>query len=78
MDLSKATTQQILEFKSEWKPNAFTVNVNSNLDIKCKRWCMQNLERWEWSMDPFTENDKHSFFFLHEEDYDDFRTFIGQ
>lgn len=72
MDLSKATHEQISNYKQEWIPNGFVVRVESDLDVKGKDWCRHNLERWMWSMEAFVDNNHHKFIFEHEEDATDF------
>jgi len=60
------TPQEIFEYKNRWKPNAYQVDVHSDLDVQCKDWCRKNLERWQWSMDTYTDVYSHSFFFEHD------------
>ena len=64
-DLINMTPQEIFEYKNKWKPDAFVVDVHSDLDVKCKDWCRKNLNRWEWSMDTFTGVYAHTFYFEH-------------
>lgn len=54
---------EIFEYKRSWMPNAYQVDVHSDLDVKCKDWCRKNLERWQWSMDTYTDVYSHSFYF---------------
>ena len=51
----KMTPQEIFEYKNTWKPKGFQVDVHSDLDVQCKHWCRGNLNRWEWSMDTYTD-----------------------
>jgi hypothetical protein len=69
----KATPQEVFEYKLKWKPNAHVVDVHSDLDVQCKDWCRKNLNRWEWSMDSYTDVYSHSYFFEHKHDADKFR-----
>lgn len=57
------TPQEIFEYKNAWKPNGFQVDVHSDLDVQCKDWCRKHLERWQWSMDTYTDVYSHSFYF---------------
>lgn len=61
------TPQEQFEYKNKWKPNAFVVDVHSDLHIQCKDWCRKNLNRWEWSMDTYTYVYSHTFYFELEE-----------
>ena len=56
------TPQEIAEYKMRWRPG-YQVDVHSDLDVQCKRWCRGNLNRWEWSMDTYTDVYSHSFYF---------------
>ena len=58
----KMTPQEIAEYKMRWKPG-YQVDVHSDLDVQCKHWCRSNLNRWEWSMDTYTDVYSHSFHF---------------
>ena len=60
------TPQEIFEYKNRWKPESFQVDIHSDLDVQCKDWCRKNLNRWEWSMDTYTDVYSHSFYFEHE------------
>jgi hypothetical protein len=60
------TPQEIFEYKCAWKPNAYVVNVHSDLDIQCKDWCRRHLQRHEWSMDTYTYVYAHTFYFEHD------------
>jgi len=64
-NLMKMTPQEIFEYKNNWKPEGFQVDVHSDLDVQCKDWCRKNLNRWEWSMDTYTDVYSHSFYFEH-------------
>lgn len=57
------TPQQIFEYKSKWIPNATSVDVHSDLAVKCKDWCRKNLERHQWSMNSYTAVYSHTFHF---------------
>jgi len=72
MDLSKPTPQEISDYKQFWRPNAYTVRLHSDLDVRGKDWCRRNLERWEWSMDKYTNVYEHTFCFQYEEDAQEF------
>jgi len=67
MDLSKATPQEIFDHKQSWRPNAYRVRLHSDLDVRGKDWCRRHLERWEWSMDTYTDVYEHTFCFEHED-----------
>jgi hypothetical protein len=62
----KMTPQEIFEYKNAWKPG-YQVDVHSDLDVQCKSWCRGNLNRWEWSMDTYTDVYSHSFYFEEEQ-----------
>jgi len=66
-DKCKMTPQEIFEYKNKWKPNSYQVDVHSDLDVQCKAWCRGNLNRWEWSMDTYTDVYSHSFYFEEEQ-----------
>ena len=70
-DLMKMTPVEISEYKMRWRPG-YTVDVHSDLDVQCKHWCRANLNRWEWSMDTYTDVYSHSFYFEHESHANDF------
>ena len=72
MDLSKATPQEISDYKSNWKPLGFQVRLHSDLDVKGKDWCRRHLERWQWTMDTYTNVYEHTFYFEYEEDANEF------
>ena len=63
LEKCKMTPQEIFEYKREWKPNSYQVDVHSDLDVQCKAWCRGNLNRWEWSCDTYTGVYSHSFYF---------------
>ena len=67
MDKMKMTPLEISEYKMRWKSNGFQVDVHSDLDVQCKHWCRGNLNRWEWSMDTYTDVYSHSFYFEQEQ-----------
>ena len=73
MDFSKATPQQISDYKRQWKPNGHPVELHSDLHIDGKDWCRHNLERWRWSMDTFTDVYEHTFWFQLKNDADKFK-----
>ena len=62
----KMTPLEISEYKMRWKPG-YQVDVHSDLDVQCKAWCRGNLNRWEWSMDTYTDVYSHSFYFEEEQ-----------
>ena len=66
IDKMKMTPLEISEYKMRWKPG-FQVDVHSDLDVQCKAWCRGNLNRWEWSMDTYTDVYSHSFYFEEEQ-----------
>ena len=74
MDLSKATPQEISDYKQHWmsRGNNYSVRLHSDLDIQGKDWCRRNLERWQWKMDTYTNVYEHTFYFEFEEDAEDF------
>jgi len=72
-DKIKMTPQEIFEYKNKWKPNAFVVDVHSDLDVQCKDWCRKNLNRWDWSMDTYTYVYSHTFYFEEEQAAEEFK-----
>ena len=72
-ELMKMTPIEIFEYKNKWKPNAFVVDVHSDLDVQCKTWCRKNLNRWEWSMDTYTYVYAHTFYFEEEQAAEEFK-----
>ena len=73
IDKMKMTPQEIFEYKNTWKLQGFQVDVHSDLDVQCKDWCRKNLNRWEWSMDSYTDVYSHSFYFEEEQAADEFK-----
>jgi len=67
------TPQEIFEYKNNWKSDSFQVDVHSDLHVQCKDWCRKNLNRWEWSMDTYTNVYAHTFHFEHGSVAIDFR-----
>jgi len=67
MGLINKTPQEIFEYKNCWKPRGFPVAIHSDLDVQCKDWCRKNCNRWEWSMESYTDVYAHTFLFEHEE-----------
>lgn len=63
LDKCKMTPQEIFEYKNRWKPEGYAVQIHSDLDVQCKGWCRGNLNRWEWSMDTYTDVYAHTFVF---------------
>ena len=63
IDKMKMTPLEISEYKMRWKPESYQVDVHSDLDVQCKKWCRGNLNRWEWSMNTYTDVYSHSFYF---------------
>jgi len=57
------TPRDIFEHKRNWNPHGYKVDVHSDLVLKCKSWCRENLKKWEWSMDTYTDLYSHSFYF---------------
>lgn len=78
MDLEKATPQMVSDYKRDWKPRSTKVKLHSDLDIKGKDWCRHNLERWQWSMDTFTDVYEHTFHFQFKGDAEDFKEYFGK
>jgi hypothetical protein len=73
MDLSKATPQEISDYKMAWRENSYDVQVDIDSDVWGKDWCRKNIERWEWSFDKFSRpDDSHTFKFQHEDIAKDF------
>jgi hypothetical protein len=66
------TPQEIFEYKINWRPG-FSVDVHSDLVVQCKDWCRRNLNRWEWSMDTYTNVYSHTYFFELEEHANEFK-----
>jgi hypothetical protein len=64
MDLSKAPSYKIKEFKESWKETAFIVRTSDAKLSLCVNWCLENLETWEYDIHYLW----NKLFFLHEED----------
>jgi len=74
MDLSKATPQQISDYKRNWVSNSYNVQVDTDSDVWGKDWCRKRLERWEWSFDKYTRpDDSHTFSFEFEDAAKEFK-----
>lgn len=67
------TPQEIFEHKQRWRANAWNVRLHSDLYTKGKDWCRRNLERWQWSMDTYTDVYEHTFRFEYQSDANAFR-----
>jgi hypothetical protein len=63
LEKCKMTPQEIFEYKRSWLEHSYQVDVHSDLDVQCKHWCRHNLNRWEWSMETYTDVYSHSFYF---------------
>ena len=63
MSCFPSTPQEIWEYKRKWAACSYDVEVHSDLDVQCKDWCRRNLNRWEWSMDSYTDVYAHTFHF---------------
>ena len=63
LEKCKMTPQEVFEYKRRWLEHSYQVDVHSDLDVQCKAWCRGNLNRWEWSMDAYTDVYSHSFYF---------------
>ena len=72
IDKWRMTPQEIFEYKNAWKPG-YQIDIHSDLDVQCKAWCRGNLNRWEWSMDTYTDVYSHSFYFEEEQAAAEFR-----
>jgi hypothetical protein len=71
------TPQEISDYKNRWRPG-YTVDIHSDLHVQCKGWCRKNLNRWEWSMDTYTDVYNHSYHFEKQEQADQFREMFVQ
>ena len=78
MDLSRGTPQQIYDYKRSWMPKSYPVKLHSDADWKGKDWCRHNIERWQWSMNAWTDMHEHTFLFEFEEDADEFKEYFGK
>ena len=76
MDLSKATPQEISEYKIHWMMGTpVRIDFHSDYHIEAKEWCRRNLERWQWKFDKYTGVYQHTIWFEFAEDANDFITF---
>jgi hypothetical protein len=69
-----ATPQEISDYKRRWKASGYPVSVHSDHDVVCKDWCRKHLNRWEWSMDSYTDVYEHTFYFEKLESAEQFRS----
>lgn len=60
---AELTPLEISEYKRQWKPDAISVRIHSDLTDRAKTWCRRNLDRTQWSMDKWTDVYEHTFFF---------------
>jgi len=60
------TPLEISEYKRNWMRDSYKVNVHSDLVLHCKRWCSENLNRFEWHMKSYTDIYEYSFYFEHD------------
>jgi len=67
LNLETASYDQIKIYKEAWLKNGHRIDVDSNLDVKGKSWCRHNLQRWNWSFEPFTSSNEHTFIFEQED-----------
>lgn len=72
------TPQEISDYKRAWKPNGFAVPLHSDLHVVGKDWCRHNLERWQWSMDTFTDVYEHTFHFQSRASADEFKKYFEE
>jgi hypothetical protein len=62
-ELKKMPPVEIFEYKRKWRPEGHVVKVHSDLLYKCKMWCRNACERWEWDFDMFTDVYEHTWYF---------------
>lgn len=71
------TNDQISDYKKDWIPNGYTVELDECMDVRGKDWCRHNLERWAWSMDAFTTAKSHTFLFEYSQNAEDFKSAVN-
>jgi hypothetical protein len=69
------TPQEIADYKQKWMAsgNNNPSRIHSDFDVQAKDWCRRHLERWQWSMQTWTNVYEHTFFFEDEEKAKEFR-----
>lgn len=58
------TPQEISDYRTRWMKNGgHRVRLHSDESYRGKRWCIEQLERQQWSMTKWTDVYEHTFFF---------------
>lgn len=64
---------EIFEYKQQWRPRAYVVEVHSDLEHDHKQWCRENLESHRWHFSKLVDNYTNAFMFENENDAQLFR-----
>lgn len=66
------------EYKRAWRKLGICSVIHSDLHIEAKAWLRKHCERWEWSMDTYTDVYAHTVWFEHVEHREQFCKHFAQ
>jgi hypothetical protein len=59
---------EIFEYKLVWRQrSSFYVSLDTDLEYSAKRWCKNNLEKYQWDFSKYTDMYEDTFYFEKEE-----------
>ena len=61
------------EYKRAWRAKGYHTSIHSDLHIEAKTWLRKHCERWEWSMDTYTDVYAHTVWFEHSQHQQQFK-----
>ena len=61
------------EYKRAWRAKGYHTSIHSDLHIEAKTWLRKHCERWEWSMDTYTDVYAHTVWFEHPQHQQQFK-----
>ena len=68
------TPQEIFEYKTQWRNNAWSMYIDPDADVFTKDWCRRNVERQDWSFEKYArQDDWHLILFHYRSDYNAFK-----
>ena len=71
------TPRDIWEWKIQWQPYSFDVPI---IDTRLEdgiAWCKDHCEAWQWDIEKYTHQNKHTFMFENKIDANDFEEYIN-
>lgn len=60
------TPQQVAVYKQNWKPDAFSVLLHTDMGERARGWCNRKLNPMYWHMAQYTKLHQHTFSFEQE------------